>query len=110
MTLVLAFCLIAVFFSGRCKANAVVVGNGTAEFVNRDLIVPDNGTVTDEPDEVKEPKATEPAAEPTPTTKPKKQLAAEQYALGVILAGGIAIGMMIALFFYYTKQNNIHKD
>ena len=41
----------------------------------------------------------------TQQEKPKKQLAAEQYALGVLLAGAIAIGMMIAVFFYYAKHN-----
>ena len=50
------------------------------------------------------------AAEEPQQEKPKKQLAAENFALGVLLAGGIAIGMMIAVFFYYAKNNNSSQD
>lgn len=50
------------------------------------------------------------AAEEPQQEKSKKQLAAENYALGVLLAGAIAIGMMIAVFFYYAKNNNSSQD
>lgn len=111
VALVLAFCLIAVFCTGRSKADAETVRGRAAEIVSRDLIVPGNNTSVEEPEPAKEKEAKpteEPEAEPTP--KPNKQLTAEQFALGVILAGGIAIGMMIALFFYYMKQNSGHKE
>ena len=85
---------------------------GAGETILRDgngTFLPDNFTITDSNETEANVTPTE-AVEPTPTPKPKKQLAAEQYALGVILAGGIAIGMMVALFFYYTKQNNGGQD
>lgn len=36
----------------------------------------------------------------------KKHLAAEQYALGVILAGSITIGILIVMYFYWSKRAN----
>ena len=103
MALLLALVLVVLLCSERCLA---AVPSARAEY--------GNGTrkrETSTPGE--DPRSGTRAAPPgpeEPTQKPKKQLAAEQYALGVILAGGIAIGMMIALFFYYTKQNNGHQE
>ena len=96
--LVLLFAFVLLFSLSRQNAQAanILYGNGT-------ISVSDISGDTE--DETEGAAPTE-APEPTPVPKPKKQMAAEQYALGVILAGGIAIGMMVAVFFYYTRQNN----
>lgn len=111
MAVLFAFAFFAVLCSSRCKAAPVDAAAGMRnETVLRDS---NNTTYIEEltPTQAADGSTAEGEnAEPTPTPKPKKQLAAEQYALGVILAGGIALGMMVALFFYYTKQNNIHRD
>mgnify|MGYP003369567637 CR=1 FL=1 len=103
MALLLALVLVVLLCSERCLA---AVPSARAEYGNG-TIEPEDIIPEEDPQSVT--KAATPGPE-EPTQKPKKQLAAEQYALGVILAGGIAIGMMIALFFYYTKQNNGHQE
>ena len=94
--LVLLFAFVLLFSMSRQQAQAANIYYGNGTITAADLAGEDEDA---------EASPTE-APEATPTPKPKKQMAAEQYALGVILAGGIAIGMMVAVFFYYTKQNN----
>lgn len=111
ITILLAFAFFAVLCAERCLAAPIDGGAGKTQVAFES----NNTTYVDEltpaiTEEAEDKTVAADGAEPTPSPKPKKQLAAEQYALGVILAGGIALGMMVALFFYYTKQNNIHRD
>ena len=116
MAVLFAFAFFAVLCAGRCRASAIDGGAGKVWAGVRNETIARNSNNTTYVEELSPTPVAEDStaegdgAEPTPTPKPKKQLAAEQYALGVILAGGIALGMMVALFFYYTKQNNIHRD
>jgi len=64
---------------------------------------------TEPPETVSEDETAE-SGEAQPTIAPErkerlKKLAAERYALGVILAGAISIGILIVLFLYWSKKS-----
>ena len=92
--------------SGRAQAAEALPARTVAigSVVNADLLYTEPPTATPEP-------TATPGVTGEPTRREKlKTIAAEKYALGVILAGCISIGILIVLFRYWTKRSGGHKE
>lgn len=100
--------LLVCLSSGRAQAAEALPARvnfvGTGSVVNADLIYTEPATATPEP-------TATPGVTGEPTKREKlKTIAAEKYALGVILAGCISIGILIVLFRYWTRRSGGHKE
>lgn len=100
-------------FAGDLSAEASFVdifGGGISENNTTSANATEIAPKSNSGNETAEPEVT---ATPTPESDRKgrlKTLAAERYALGVILAGAISIGMLIVLFRYWTRRSGGRKE